>query len=320
MIPSAAIPDIIRLFALPIFGYAAWTDYKSRHVRNKVWVPVALIALLAFTLDFLYIYTGAPSYREPEWFFFATIISAGVLVPFGVAAWHSDWLSGADVKGLMLIALLYPSVPLYPVPTELQALGGPPALPFLFSSAGIFSFTILIDIVIIGALVPVALVVWNTLRGDFSPRMIFSWRVPADRIHEAHGEPVAEAFESTDDGVLNLEALQEYLDWRDVTLKELLENPDEYRECSLTDSEMMADGGLGVGDTWGAVQFVQQSSRGASELTPSRVREGLDELVDQSPDGVWVIPSVPYMLPIFFGLLTSIVVGNLLLVAIVVLT
>lgn len=319
MIPSAAIPDLIRLFAIPVFGYAAWTDYKSRRVRNKVWVPVALIALLAFSLDFLYIFTDAPSYRNPEWFFFVTVISAGVLVPFGVAAWHADWLSGADVKALMLIALLYPAVPLYPVPVNLQALGAPPALPFLFSGAGIFSFTVLLDIVIIGALVPVALCLWNALRGDFSPRMIFSWKVPANTVHEAHGEPVDEAFESTDDGVLNFEVLQEYLKWRGITLEELLENPEEYRQCGLDDGEMLTDGGLGA-DTWGAVQFVQQSSRGASELTPSRVREGLDELVDRNPSGIWIIPSVPYMLPIFAGLLTSITVGNLLLVAIVYLT
>lgn len=41
-----SIPDLLRLVAVPVFGWAAYRDVKTRRVPNRTWTPLAALAVL----------------------------------------------------------------------------------------------------------------------------------------------------------------------------------------------------------------------------------------------------------------------------------
>ncbi|WP_302083420.1 A24 family peptidase C-terminal domain-containing protein [Salinibaculum rarum] len=324
MLRSPLLPDLIRLLALPIFGWAAWKDYSTRRVPNKTWLPIVGLAFTAFLLDLSQIAGNQAVYRETPHFFIATIISITVLIPFGYLAWYTKWLGGADAKAIMVFSFLYPIVPHYAVPAVFTQLGAPRAFPLLFTEYGVFSFTILLNVVIIGITFPFGLAIWNALHGNFSPFMFVGRPVDIQNITNSRGVPIQTFFDGSEEGV-DIGVLKKYVNWRETTVEKLIDDSSSYRSFSIgenpgttaeTDtpiSEPPLDES-GGGDPWGAVVFLQESAFPSSRITPGQLRESLDYLSSHPHETVWISPGIPYMVPIVLGLSIALTMGNLILV------
>src|SRR4030067_2684961 len=84
------------MLSLGVLLYAAWSDYKTREVSNRVWVIYAPLALSLSLAGFLLF---DPS-RLP---FF--VLSFGVTAAIAILLFYTGGFGGADSKALMCIAL-----------------------------------------------------------------------------------------------------------------------------------------------------------------------------------------------------------------------
>ena len=142
---------------------------------------------------------------------------------------------------------------------------------------------------------------------------------------------------------VDLDAVRMYLRWRGLSLAALREQPDRYRHPASLPAEPNdpgdgavpvdgwdgppqvadTDGGrpysdaepwgpearLPVGeDPWGAERFLAEVR--AYGATPEQLREGLETLAED--EVVRVSPGIPFLVPLFFGLVTAFVYGDLL--------
>ena len=71
-------------------------------------------------------------------------------------------------------------------------------------------------------------------------------------------------------------------------------------------------------DEWGAQAFLDDIEGDAYGTTPEKLRDGLEVLVAE--DVVWVSPGLPFIVPMFLGLVVSLVYGDLLVSAVSLLT
>jgi preflagellin peptidase FlaK len=63
-------------------------------------------------------------------------------------------------------------------------------------------------------------------------------------------------------------------------------------------------------DPWGAEAFLDDIERSAYGTSPEVLREGLDTLVER--DRVWISPGIPFLVPLFVGLVVSFTYGDVL--------
>ncbi len=335
----ASIPDLLRLVAVPVLAWAAWRDVEVRRVPNVAWYPLALLGALLIAWEALSPRTATQLYL------LRVGVSVGFLVPLTYVFWRLGGFGGADAKALMALALLFPVFPAYYV-TELPLLSTLPwaVVPVVDTRLGVFSWTILTNTVLVGVLYPAALAVRNAVVGEFSTLMFVGRSVRTADLPRVHGR----LFED-DDGFtrsgLDLDALRMYLRWRGVTLDALRADPDRYRDPATigetndpTDGAVgrgAPDGGtadadpsdLGVGsadadtdasvdaaatltDPWGAEAFLDEIEGTAYGTTPEKLRAGLNVVAER--DEVWISPGIPFLVPMFAGLVVGLTYGDLL--------
>ncbi len=338
----ASTPDLLRLVAVPLLGWAAWRDIQTRRVPNVVWYPMAALGVL------LLVWEGAghlpPAEAVDRLYLLRVGISLGFVVPLSYLFWRLGGFGGADAKALMALAVLVPVFPTYYLQTA--------TLPLVSTTLGVFSMTILTNTVILGLLYPLALTLRNAARGVFSPLMFIGHRIPVAALRTTHGR-LLETEEGFTRGGLDLDALRMYLRWRGTTLEALRTDPDAHRDpSSIGDTFDPTDGAVGVGpatdggvadaaddapadgladrtasagavrdattpagtpaleDPWGAAAFLDSIEGTAYGTTPQGLRDGL-ELVARR-DHVWVSPGIPFIVPMFLGLVVAFTYGDLL--------
>ena len=143
---------------------------------------------------------------------------------------------------------------------------------------------------------------------------------------------------------LDLDALRMYLQWRGCTLADLREDPDAFHDpASLPDEpnppgdgSMATDGGTTADeepmedhasdgtepdeeqgdeadtydDPWGAEAFLDDIEGTAYGTSPEVLRAGLETLADD--DVIWISPGIPFIVPLFVGLVVAFTYGDLL--------
>ncbi len=297
--------DLLRLFAVPVFAWVAYRDLETRRIDGRVWYPLVGLALITLAIDGSRILGSAPFAQRL--FTFRVTFSVVLLVILAGGFWYFGAFGLADAKAFVVIGLLFPTVPAY----RIAGL----TLPLVPPSHGTFSLTIVTDAVLVGALYPVALVVLNALSGRIASAMLVGRPVAWEAIPETHGKLI-----DTPDGFtfsgLDLDALRMYLRWRGLTLAELREDRERLRNpASLpesfnppTDGRVRPDGG-GAEDPWGARTFVDEVGNPYG-TTAGSLRAGLD--VVTSEDEVWVSPGMPFLIPLFFGLLLALTYGDVM--------
>ncbi|MDQ2051870.1 A24 family peptidase C-terminal domain-containing protein [Natronolimnohabitans sp. A-GB9] len=334
---AATAPDLLRLVAVPVFAWVAVRDIKTRRVSSTVWIPLALVGAVALVWDGWLAWSEG-GYAWSHEFLLPTAVSLGFVVPIAYLFWWFGGFGGADAKALLVLALLFPTFPQYAV--------GSWTLPATTTPIGTFSFTVLTNAVVVGLLVPVALAARNAVAGRVTPVMAIGWPVPTDRLPETHGR-LLETPEGPSRGGLDLDALRMYLRWRGLTLADVREDPDRYRDPATlperpnppTDGAVTAavesDGGAASTDTddrgrpsgdhdasaiggatstaddpWGAEAFLADIEGTAYGTRPEELREGLE--VISETETVWISPGTPFLVPVFVGLTIALVYGDLL--------
>ncbi|MFQ3294179.1 MAG: preflagellin peptidase FlaK [Halobacteriales archaeon] len=329
---SATWTDLLRLFvAVPIFVWAAYRDVKIRRVPNAAWVPLAVLAVILLVAD------GWMAWQEGGFvrthYAFQVAVSTCLVVPIAYVFWYFGAFGGADAKGLMAIALLFPT---FPDLLTTGAFGLPYHIPPVRTPVGVFSFTVLTNAVLVGILYPAAVAGRNLVRGRFSWLMLVGRPVAWHEIPTIPGSLMETPRGRTRRG-LDLDVLRMYLRWRGVSLSALRTDPERYRDPeSLPDEpgdpgDGAIDGSIPTGDTsvesvdsdaistadsnpdtddpWGAEAFLEDAE-GAYGMSPEDLREGLTVLVTR--DKVWMTPGIPFMVPIAFGLIAALIYGDLL--------
>ncbi|MFB6282047.1 MAG: prepilin peptidase [Haloferacaceae archaeon] len=219
--PVGSLPDLLRLAAVPVLGYAAWRDVRTRRVPNATWLPLAALGVALLVHDALVRLPFAGI--DDRWFLLRVGLSLGFVAPAAYVFWRLGGFGGADAKAVMTIAVLFPAYPTYYLPTA--------ALPLERTTIGVFSMTVLTNAVLAGLAYPLALGARNALAGERSPLMFLGRRVPVERLPEHHGR-LFETREGATRSGLDLDALRMYLRWRGTSLAALRAAPDAHRDPS----------------------------------------------------------------------------------------
>lgn len=308
---------VAAVAALLTFAVAAWFDLRSRRIANIVWVPLALLAVVLLVVRIINVVESPAGQQQTE--VIQLVLSIGVAIPVSYLFYQLRAFGGADAKALIVLALLFP---IYPVMTVFGQ-----TLPLIQPPLGVFALTILTNTMLLAALYPVVLGLRNFVAGHRNRWAFLGVRVPVEDLSRTHGK----LLETTDgmtlvDGI-DLDALRMYLRWRGITLSELRQQPDENRlpprpENTFPPGDgrvVLSDGGeieepdenndIALIDEWGADLFTLQTD--AYGTTPEQLRDTLDLV--QEADSVWVSPGIPLIVPMVFGILVSLTLGDVLL-------
>lgn len=322
----ATWPDLLRLLAVPVFGYVAWRDIQTRRVPNKTWYPIAGLAIVLLVWEAFVILTGGAAF-ERRLFLIRILVSLGIVAPLAYLFWRIGGFGGADAKAFIVIAVLYPTYPHFAL-WEAGVTGV--TLPLVETTLGVFSLTVLSNTVLVGLFYPLVLAARNAAAGHVSPAMFVGRPIqPRDAVHE-YGSLLSFPDRSlradlSPSGIrayfswrgLDLDALRMYLQWRDLDYEDLLSDPARYRDpASLPaepnrpgDGAIATDGGSPA-DPWGAATFLHDIEGDAYGTDPAILRDGLDTLTNE--DVVWLSPGIPFLVPLFVGLLVGLTYGDLL--------
>jgi preflagellin peptidase FlaK len=314
------VPDLLRLLAVPVLGYAAWLDVRTRRVPNVVWLPLAGLGAVLLGAGLL---DRAPlTGLGDRWFLVRAGLSVGFVVPLAYVFWRLGGFGGADAKALMALALLLPTYPTYYLPGV--------ALPVERTTLGVLSMTVLSNAVLVGLAYPLVLGLRNVAAGDRSPLAPVTRRVPVEDLPERHGR-LFESREGPTRSGLDLDALRMYLRWRGLDLAAVRARPDQYRDpASLGRTYEPGDGAVDTppptprtdaresvaeptpapDDDWAAAAFLDAIEGSAYGTDPATLREGLETVVER--DRVRVSPGVPFLVPVFVGLVCALTYGDLL--------
>lgn len=300
--------DVIRLLAVPILGWAAWKDYRVRRIPGWIWYPLYIAGIVLILIEGSTIPTS-----QRRLYLLRVAISLAFIGPLAWGFWYFGLFGAADRKAFIAIALLFPTFPSF----QIAGL----SLPVVETTLGVFSLTILTNGVILGIVYPNVTALQNAIRGQFSPVMFLARPISWESVLQTHGK----LFETPEGFTLNgldLDALRMYLRWRDLDLADIRERPDQLRDPSslpktpnpptdgAVDTTVRSDGGYS--DPWGAAAFLD-SVGSAYGTTPTQLRDGLDLIVTE--DEVWVSPGIPFLVPVFAGLVVSLLVGDILFMA-----
>jgi preflagellin peptidase FlaK len=242
--PVRATPtDFLRLLVLPIYGWAAYRDVRTRRVPNETWIPLVLFGIALFAVDAWTALEAGP--RQAQQFVQWAGLSIGFVVPLSYLFWRIGGFGGADAKALMVLAVLLPTFPAYLfLPPLAEPIG---SLPLERPPVEAFSFTVLTNGVLVGSAYPLAVTLRNAVSGRFAPVMFVGRPVAVAAIPDTYGR-LLETPDGTTRRGLDLDALRMYLQWRGVTLSELRADPDRYRDPDSLPAEPNAPGDGAITD------------------------------------------------------------------------
>jgi len=326
MLALGSVPDLLRLLTVPILGWAAWRDVQTRRVPNRTWYPIVALGVVLLAWE-LAVHLPPAGFQDRR-YLVRVALSLGFVAPLSYAFWRIGGFGGADAKALMALALVVPTFPTYYLPTT--------ALPMVETTLGVFSMTVLTNTVLAGLAYPLALAARNALGGDVSKLMFLGRRVAVADLSAAHGRLFEDGEGFTRRG-LDLDALRMYLRWRGASLDAIREAPERYRDPATIETtydpgdgavrDARADGGAGAAtlgeyptgaidddaaldDPWGAEAFLEAVDGSAYGTDPELLRDGLDLVTGR--DEVWISPGIPFLVPMFVGLVLAFTYGDVL--------
>jgi preflagellin peptidase FlaK len=232
--------DLLRLLILPLFVWTAWHDIQTRRVPNWVWKPPFVLGLVLLAWEgWQAVQAGGYTLQL---FLVPTAISLFFVIPLAVGFHRMGGFGAADMKALVVFAVLFPTYPGYIVPNSTLT------FPMVESPVHSFAMTVLTNGVLVGVAYPLTLVVRNLLSRSIpeEPWVLLVGRaVDRSDILQTHGR----LLENTDGytrGGLDLDALRMYLRWRDADFADLVADPEAARDPSSIPEEtrLAGDGAI----------------------------------------------------------------------------
>ncbi|WP_254821301.1 A24 family peptidase [Haloglomus halophilum] len=337
------VADLLRLLLVPAFGFAAYRDIRTRRVDGRLWAPLVVIGVVALLLDFSRV--GLTSFSG-ERLLFRTGISLGLVGALGYLFWRLGAFGGADAKAIMSLSLCFPAYPDYALPLGLGT------VPDHRATLGVFSLTILTNTVLAGLAYPLVLAAGNAVQGRFALPMFIGRPVRVGALGETYGRllETPDGFDrgGLDLDTLRmylrwrgttLSAVRaEPAAFRTPDSVPAPEARGDPTSGSVAEGEPVTDGGQPADgdqptevppvprvpttdeptkpavrrvDEWGAATFLDDVGY-AYGATAADIREALDLLADAECERVWVSPGIPFVVPMFAGLVVSLIVGDVL--------
>mgnify|MGYP002760850119 CR=1 FL=1 len=305
--------DFIRLLIIPVFIWLGWKDYQNRIVENKYWPPLLIAGALLFIWDVIV----AANTGALDLFVFTSVVNFGVILPSIYFAWRIGGIGGADVKAIAAITVCIPVIPTYYTKTI--------AYP-IETGTSVFILALLTNMSIILMLSFVWYGIYNAYNGNISKYMFFTIKTPVKNIFNGYGKLCFQTDDETDDkmtGRIQVNVIEEYLEWRECTIEDIRTDPCRYREPETvpelneeqnnkqTDNEN-SDTDLKE-DWWGASVFLNNHfdpHMGQSVNSESLV-DALEELT--IAEKCWIAPGIPLITYIAAAIPITLVTGNIML-------
>jgi preflagellin peptidase FlaK len=328
-------PDTLRFLAVFAFIYGAILDHRSRRVYNEFWIPLIGLTFIVLGWDIALILVAPGPVRSE--FLYSLSLSFLIVPSIAFTLWQVGFFGGADLKALAFLAFFFPQ------PPSITIAGT--TYPAIEGATPIFTFTILFNAFVFATGYQLYVVARNISNGDFSSRMTNSTRYLTSKIDEKHGTLVERTSGFFNSGV-DLDAIRMYLQWRGLGLDDIRSAPGFYRstppatENRVGDGSVETTGSTPLGhsraefqssrsdreeglvpagpvqpeypDEWGAEKFVDavDTEEKTVLVTAEELREALDTITSKKK--VWVMPAMPFFIPLTLGLIVSFIYGSLL--------
>jgi len=345
--------DLLRLLVVPVFAWAAYRDVRTRRVPNRVWGPLFVAGAVSLALAVRDAYAAVSGFALTVELV-AIAVSVGVVAPVAYLFWLFGGFGGADAKALLVLSLLVPVYPAYdvfgltlPLPEYHNPLGSF-AFTILVNTVlvgALYPAALAVRNAARGRLSPLMFLGERVAAGDVDDRygtvmgatdgvesgrldldalrMYLTWRdatLAELRAEPAtYRDPASLPDERQDPGGGEIPPEDRAVDANDGEGSA----PDGSLEAD-GDGTDRRDGGDGgeeaeadapeYDDPWGAAAFLEEIEGDAYGTSPDALRDGLDALA--ANEAVWVSPGIPFIVPMFFGLVLSLTVGDLTAVAI----
>jgi preflagellin peptidase FlaK len=274
--------DAVRVFAVvPVFAYASYLDIRERRVPHRTWYPPVAVDALALAADLVLRNAGTV-------LLYATA-SLALGAGFGYGFYYLGTFGGADRYALVVLGFLFPLYPSFPTPFG--------TLPVVVPDAPFFVLSVLGNTVIAGIFYPLKLFAENaSRRHTANPVLMFlGRRVSTDELHGQFGRVIGSdedvsfrrsgVFGADGDGVSDVDFVSDYVDWRGL---------DSIR--GVRDADLRLE------------DFVDETPWESEDL--ERDADALRELA--SHEAVWISPGIPFVVPMFVGILSALTVGDVL--------
>ncbi|WP_435063714.1 prepilin peptidase [Halobaculum sp. EA56] len=355
MLGIAVAADLLRLLVLPGFAWAAYRDVRTRRVPSRLWLPLLAVGALALLVEAAGAYPFADYagrlFLVRAGFSLFFLVPFSVLA-YRMAAFGGADMKALVVLAVAFPTTPSYVVPLWILPDVawLHTVG----FPVHPSALGVTAMSALTNAVLFGAGYVALLFASNAVAGRVSPAMFVGRWTPVEELPEVHGQLLRVDGLRPERG-LDLDALRMYLRWRGTTLAALRADPDAHRDpASVTATHPPTDGAVHdgprtdggeesgfefgdaavdgevggdvttddsgspdaadpPGDPWAAERFLDDIEGSAYGTTPERLRQGLERVTAE--DALWVSPGLPFLVPLFAGLVLSLTYGDVLTVA-----
>jgi preflagellin peptidase FlaK len=347
----ADAPDLLRLLAVPTFAWAAYRDVRTRRVSNRTWLPLAAVGVALLAWDLQSVLGGPASVRRafalraavslgivaPLGYLFWRLggfggADAKALIALAVAfpTYPVYYLPGAALPlepsrlGVFSLTVL--------TNTVLVGLAYPVWLTARNAAAGEFA-----PRMVVGRRIPARAAVGEYGRLLDSGldldalRMYLRWRgcslAALRAAPAAHRDPASVgATNDPGDGTVGTAPAPESPGTRPVSdggridpeggdrgpvAVEARSEPAAATRAAGTDAPAAGPVDLvDAEDPWGAAAFLAAVDDDAYGTTPAELRAGLDALTER--ETVWLTPGLPFLVPMFVGLVVALTYGDLL--------
>ena len=336
--------DLLRLVAVPAFAWAAHRDVRTRRIPNRLWPPLVAVGVLALALDFA---GGLPAGFEGEIALLRIAVSVGLVAPLGYVFFRVGGFGGADAKAVIALAVLFPLYPVYYLPFD--ALPMHAATLGVFSltvltntvvAGALYPVALAVRNLLRGNVAPPMLVgrpvrveALSTAHGSLMEtpggytrrgldldalRMYLRWRgttlsalrTDPDRHRDPASLPPPRARNDPGDG-----AVGDGPPVADGGTRGVEPEPvEDANERTVVAADTDAADGTAVDDPWGAEAFLDDVEGTAYGTTPEKLRDGLEVVADPGRETVWFTPGIPFVVPMFVGLVVALTYGDVLFV------
>jgi len=348
---SGTLPDLLRLATVPVFGVLAYRDIQTRRIDSITWVPLTLLGVLLLGVEWqraaaaggtdmrVFVLTTAISVgfvvsMAYVFHFLGAFGGADARALMTIAVLYPSYPGYVGGEVLSVAGVTLPVAEPAPVAVLsftilTNAVAWGIAYPLLLAARN-------------GAMGHVSkrMFVGIPVRWDAVPE---THGKLLDSGSKGLGERLRALAYPRGAG-LDLDAVRMYLRWRGAALGELRDDPERFRDPDslpeepndptdgAVDRDVATDGGEPMDgaesveetasldddgsndspddDPWGAGAFLDAIEGDAYGTSPERLREGLDRLTTE--ERLWITPGIPFLVPVFLGLVAAFVYGDLL--------